>query len=1080
MSDFLERIAKLSPKRLALLAADLQARVDDLERARTEPIAIIGMGCRFPGANDPEAFWKLLDGGIDAITEVPRARWDVDAWYDPDPDAAGKMSTRFGGFLEHVDRFDAGFFRIAPREAVSMDPQQRLLLEVSWEALEDAGHAPDQLTGTRTSVFVGVCNSDYYQLVMKGDPRRLDAYVASGGSHSVAAGRLSYALGLQGPSVAVDTACSSSLVAVHLACQSLRAGESRMALAGGVNLVITPDVTMLLSRARMMAPDGRCKVFDARADGFVRGEGCGVVVLKRLADAQADGDRVLAVIRGTAVNQDGRSNGLTAPNGPAQEAVIREALAAAGVKPREVGYVEAHGTGTSLGDPIELQALGAVLGVERPASEPVVVGSVKTNIGHLEAAAGVASLIKVVLAMRHDRVPPHLHFDTPNPHIAWWRLPVRIPTASMPFPERNGRRVAGVSSFGFSGTNAHAVLEAAPDTATTPAERDRPLHLLALSAGDGEALRQMAERLAAYLGRDPERSVADVCFSAAAGRARLTDRVAMVVSSPDEARTGLAALGRGGAAAAAVHGRAGQSAAPVFLFTGQGAQYAGMGRELYETQPSFRAALDRCDALLRPHLDVPLLSVLYPGPGETPGLIDQTAYTQPALFALEYALCELWRAWGIEPAAVMGHSVGEYVAACVAGALTLEDGLPLIAERGRLMQALPAGHMVAVFAPEEHVVPALGAEASQVAVAAVNGPEHVVLSGAPGPVAAVVARLTRAGVECRPLTVSHAFHSPMMEPILSAFEARAAALPVARPRLRIVSNLTGRLVAGDELASPGYWSRHLREPVRFADGIRALHALGHSVFVEIGPTPTLLAMGARCVPEEAVTWLPSLRRGRGDWSSLLESSRGALRAGRERGLEGLRPRLSPTAAVAADLSLPAHAPLGRDGRRQRSAGGAGGGCGRRRRHRGAGPAGPGGPLALRCRMDAAGPRGRRDLAASTRRARARALRLGPNLASRAQARRVRCAVARARSALRGLHGAEPRRTGRGAAAVPARLGGQPGRAAGRDRPSSSPASPDAPGPRGGRRAARRGLGLDGAGGAAHRRSRRPRAGRSFP
>ena len=588
MSDFLERIAKLSPKRLALLAADLQAKVDDLERARTEPIAIIGMGCRFPGANDPEAFWKLLDGGIDAITEVPRARWDVDAWYDPDPDAAGKMSTRFGGFLEHVDRFDAGFFRIAPREAVSMDPQQRLLLEVSWEALEDAGHAPDQLTGTRTSVFVGVCNSDYYQLVMKGDPRRLDAYVASGGSHSVAAGRLSYALGLQGPSVAVDTACSSSLVAVHLACQSLRAGESRMALAGGVNLVITPDVTMLLSRARMMAPDGRCKVFDARADGFVRGEGCGVVVLKRLADAQADGDRVLAVIRGTAVNQDGRSNGLTAPNGPAQEAVIREALAAAGVKPREVGYVEAHGTGTSLGDPIELQALGAVLGVERPASEPVVVGSVKTNIGHLEAAAGVASLIKVVLAMRHDRVPPHLHFDTPNPHIAWSRLPVRIPTASMPFPERNGRRVAGVSSFGFSGTNAHAVLEAAPDTATTPAERDRPLHLLALSAGDGEALRQMAERLAAYLERDPERSVADVCFSAAAGRARLTDRVAMVVSSPDEARTGLAALGRGGAAAAAVRGRAGQSAAPVFLFTGQGAQYAGMGRELYETQPSFR------------------------------------------------------------------------------------------------------------------------------------------------------------------------------------------------------------------------------------------------------------------------------------------------------------------------------------------------------------------------------------------------------------------------------------------------------------------------------------------------------------
>jgi acyl transferase domain-containing protein/acyl carrier protein len=872
MSDFLERISKLSPKRLALLAAELQAKLDALERTRTEPIAIIGMGCRFPGAADPAAFWALLDAGVDAITEVPRDRWDVDAWYDPDPDAAGKMSTRFGGFLVQVDRFDAAFFGIAPRETASMDPQQRLLLEVSWEALEDAGQAPDRLTGTRTGVFVGVCNSDYYQLVMDGDASSLDAYVASGGSHSVAAGRLSYVLGLQGPSVAVDTACSSSLVAVHLACQSLRAGESRMALAGGVNLVIRPDVTMLLSRARMMAPDGRCKAFDARADGFVRGEGCGVVVLKRLGDAQADGDRVLAVIRGTAVNQDGRSNGLTAPNGPAQEAVIREALVAAGVKPADVGYVEAHGTGTSLGDPIEVQALGAVLGEARPESDAIVVGSVKTNIGHLEAAAGVAGLIKVVLAMQHDRVPPHLHFQTPNPHIPWSSLPVRIPVAPTPFPVRNGRRVAGVSSFGFSGTNAHAVLEAAPDTTTTPVERDRPLHLFALSARSEDALRGVAARLVAQLERDSGGSVADLCFSVAAGRAQLTDRAAMVVRSLDEVHAGLSALGRGEAPPAVVRGHADHAPpAPVFLFTGQGAQYARMGRELYETQPTFRATLDRCDALLRAPLGVSLLSVLYPGPGDTAGLIDQTAYTQPALFALEYALSELWRSWGIVPAAVMGHSVGEYVAACVAGALSLEDGLALVAERGRLMQALPAGQMVAVFAPEQRVRGTLGVEAAQVSIAAVNGPEHVVLSGAPASLAAVVGRLTAAGLSSRALTVSHAFHSPMMEPILSAFEARAAAARIGRPRIRLVSNLTGRPVSGDELATPTYWSRHLREPVRFAEGMRALHELGHSVFVEIGPAPTLLSMGARCVPEGAVTWLPSLRRGRGDWASLLES-----------------------------------------------------------------------------------------------------------------------------------------------------------------------------------------------------------------
>jgi acyl transferase domain-containing protein/acyl carrier protein/protein-L-isoaspartate O-methyltransferase len=872
MSDFTERIAKLSPKRLALLAVDLQSRLEVLERARTEPIAIIGLGCRFPGgATDPEAFWRLLDSGRDAITPVPPDRWDVEAHYDPDPDAVGTMSTRFGGFLSEVDRFDAAFFGISPREALTMDPQQRLLLEVSWEALEDAGQGPDQLGGTRTGVFVGLCNSDYYRMVMAGDPRGLDAYVASGGSHSVAAGRLSYALGLQGPSIAVDTACSSSLVAIHLACQSLRSGESRMAVAGGVNLVLGPEVTILLSKARMMAPDGRCKAFDARADGFVRGEGCGIVVLKRLSDAVADGNRVLALIRSTAVNQDGRSNGLTAPNGPAQEAVLREALAAAGVAPGEISYVEAHGTGTALGDPIEIQALGAVLGGERPASEPLVVGSVKTNIGHLEAAAGIAGLIKIVLAMRHGRIPPHLHFQEPNPHIPWSRLPIRVPTEATPWPLRAGRRLAGVSSFGFSGTNAHVVVEGVSEPELVTAGPERPMHLLALSAQGEDALRGVAARLADHLDNIPAPAIADVCFSAAAGRAQHPDRIAAVVSTLDEVRAVARQIAAGERPAGAVAGRAGHAQpAPVFLFTGQGSQYAGMGRELYETQPTFRAALERCDAALRPHLEVPLLAVLYPEPGST-SPIDETAYTQPALFAIEYALCELWRSWGVVPAAVMGHSLGEYVAACVAGVWSVEDGLRLVAERGRLMQGLPAGDMVAVFASEECVAAAIDGNGAQVAIAAVNGPDHVVVSGPRESVAAVTGRLRSQGIQCRPLIVSHAFHSPMMDPILHAFEARAAEITPARPRIRMVSNLTGRMVTGEDLATAAYWRRQLREPVRFADGLRALKAVGHSVFVEIGPTPTLLGMAARCLPEGAAVWLPSLRRGRGDWSCLLES-----------------------------------------------------------------------------------------------------------------------------------------------------------------------------------------------------------------
>ncbi|MEK7327740.1 MAG: polyketide synthase, partial [Chloroflexota bacterium] len=475
--------AQLSPLKRALLALEnMQAKLDAVERQRTEPIAIVGLGLRFPGdANDSESFWRLLRDGVDAIAEVPADRWDINAYYDPDPDAPGKMSSRWGGFVKRVAEFDAQFFGIAPREAASMDPQQRLLLEVAWEALEHAGIAPDKLSGSRTGVFVGINTNDYSQLFLQNGAAQLDAYYASGIAHSIASGRISYVLGLQGPSVSLDTACSSSLVAIHLACQSLRAGESRLALAGGVNLMLAPETTVTLTKYHMLASDGHCKAFDASADGFVRGEGCAVVVLKRLSDAVTDGDNILALIRGTAANQDGPSSGLTAPNGPSQVAVIREALANGGVSPLDVTYIETHGTGTSLGDPIEVQALGAALGEGR--TEPLMIGSVKTNIGHLEAVAGVAGIIKVVLALQHKEIPPHLHLKTPSSHIPWADLPITIPAELTPW---TGKRLAGVSSFGFSGTNVHIVLEEAPTLAVTTSAIERPHHLFTIS-DKGEA-----------------------------------------------------------------------------------------------------------------------------------------------------------------------------------------------------------------------------------------------------------------------------------------------------------------------------------------------------------------------------------------------------------------------------------------------------------------------------------------------------------------------------------------------------------------------------------------------------------------
>ena len=870
MSDLSERITQLSPKRVALLALELDERLEAIEKDRLEPIAIVGMACRLPGdVSTPEQFWQMLRDGVDTIREVPADRWDVDALYDPDPDAPGKMSTRFGAFVDGWADFDAAFFGISPREARTMDPQQRMFLEVAWEALERAGQAPEGLHGSPTGVFAGICNGDYGQLLMRRELKSLDMYFASGNAFSVLAGRLSYILGLQGPAVSIDTACSSSLVAVHLACQSLRQRECRLAIAGGVNFIAAPAVTVALSKAHMMAPDGRCKTFDSAADGFVRGEGCGVIVLKRLSDAVADGDRIMALIRGTASNQDGRSSGLTAPNGPSQEAVIGAALANAGLRPADVDYVEAHGTGTSLGDPIEIRALGGVIGAGRAADHPLLVGSLKTNVGHLESAAGIAGLMKVVLSLENELLPRHLHFKNPNPHIDWGAFPLSIVTEERPWRRGTRRRIAGVSSFGFSGTNAHVVLEEAPVRQRPAAAVERPSHVLALSARSDAALRQLATVYADRLDRTGPDDLADVCFTANAGRSHFIERLAVRGARPDALASDLRNW-VGGASSPRMSRGAAPADSPeiVFLFTGQGAQYPGMGRELYDTQPTFRRAIDRCDEIFRAHRGVSLTEVMFDA---TTRRLDDTAFTQPALFAIEYALSELWRSWGIEPTAVMGHSVGEYVAACVAGVMSLAEGLKLIATRGALMSALPAGgRMAAVFAPLAKVDRAVAGYRDRLSVAAINGPENVVISGAGDAVDSVCADLTSQGIKTQALAVSHAFHSPLMAPMLDAFRREAEAVASAPPRIGYVSNLTGLQLGSDEAPDAEYWVRHVMQPVQFARSIETLFQAGQRVFVELGPTTTLLGMARRCVTADAV-WLPSLRKGKEDWTQLLET-----------------------------------------------------------------------------------------------------------------------------------------------------------------------------------------------------------------
>jgi acyl transferase domain-containing protein/NADPH:quinone reductase-like Zn-dependent oxidoreductase/SAM-dependent methyltransferase/acyl carrier protein len=879
---------------------DLEARLAVAQSALITPIAIIGIGCRYPGGvTGPDSFWRLLARGGDAISEAPPDRWSIADWFDPDPAAPGKMSTRWGGFLEAIDRFDAKFFGIAPREATMLDPQHRLLLEVAVEALEHAGQPVDGVAGSRLGVFTGMTTTEYQQHLLRSlPPEALSPYLTTGNVMNAAPGRLAYFLGAHGPSVTVDTACSSSLTAVHLACQSLRAGDCQMALAGGVNVILAPETSVMFSKWGMMAADGRCKTFDAAADGFVRGEGCALLVLKPLPEAIARGDSVLAVIEGSAINQDGRSSGLTVPNGGAQEALIRRALANARVSPAEIDYLEAHGTGTRLGDPIEVDALSSVFAPDRPAERRLRIGSVKTNLGHTEAASGVAGLIKCVLALQHEEIPPQLHFQTPTPDVDWDRLPIDVVTRPSPWPKSERLRRAGVSSFGFSGANAHVVIVEAP-TADPPLRAQTPdgRQILTLSARDKPALIALARRYATALQAPDAPTPEAFCYSANTGRSAYDHRAFACGQSRGELATEISRLADGGFEASATGGHGpGDRPKVAFLFTGQGSQYAGMGRLFYDTQPVFRAEMNRCAELLIPYLDKPLLDLCF---GTTSGeaLLSQTRYTQPALFSLEWSLAQLWRAFGVTPAAMLGHSLGEYVAACQAGVMALDDGLRLVAARAALMQALPPdGMMAAVSAEEATVRRIIEPYASSAAIAAVNGPQNVVISGLASSVEAILRNMEAQGLSAMPLNVSHAFHSPSLDPMLAAFETLVRGIPLHAPEAPVVSNLTGRVAEGPDLVSADYWRRHAREPVRFADGIDELKRRGCRAFIEIGPSPVLTNMSRRHQSDDTL-WIPTMSRGGDSSGQFLNALGGLFVAGAKIDWAALYPDPRPTRCV---------------------------------------------------------------------------------------------------------------------------------------------------------------------------------------
>ncbi len=821
----------------------LQSKLASLERARREPIAVIGLGCSFPGRSDgPSAYWELLRDGVDAIAEIPPERWNADVLYDPDPQAPWKMHVRSAAFLEDVDGFDARFFNISPREAMSMDPQQRLFLEVAWQALEHAGLPTTRLAGSRTGVFVGVCSNDQQNLQMA-DIEGLDPlYFGVGNAHNLLSGRLSYIFDLKGPNIAVDTACSSSLVAVHLACQSLRAGEADLALAGGVNLILSPLSLLLPSKMGLMAASGRSRTFDAQADGMGRGEGCGAVVLRRLSDALAEGDQILAVIRGSAINQDGRTTSLTAPNGRSQQAVIESALRNAGVEPSRLSYVETHGTATALGDPIEVDALRAVFGAPRRDGHACGLGSVKSNFGHAEAAAGIAGLIKVVLSLQHGEIPPHLHFQQLNPNISLKDTPFFIPTELRPWRSEGEPRVAGVSSFGWSGTNAHVVIEEAPPKAARPEAPAGEPRLLPLSARSPEALWALASSYKDLLADEAAgASLHDIVYTASVRRSHFEHRLSIVGDDRAAMIAQLDAYLRGAPLPATVSGVAASDSrlGLVFVFPGQGSQWLGMGRGLLARHPAFRAAIERCDDAFSRHVSWSAIAALTGADG-APDL-DRIDVIQPLLFAIQVALAAVLRGWGVEPDAVVGHSMGEVAAAHVAGALTLDDAARIICRRSLLlMEARGRGAMAMVELSREQAEEAIRGHKDQVSIAVCNSPRATVLSGDPATLDAIVESLQARSIFCRRVKVDVASHSPQMDRLRPALLDALAGLEPARASTPIYSTVTGAISDGHDLGAD-YWARNLRDPVLFSTAVDVLARHGHTVFIELSPHPLLLA-----------------------------------------------------------------------------------------------------------------------------------------------------------------------------------------------------------------------------------------------
>jgi len=864
--------ATVRMKRALAAIEALKKRLDAVERARTEPIAIVGMACRFPGgATSPAAFWEMLCDGRDAIVPVPKDRWDGGALYDPDPSAPGKMNSRWGGFIDGADRFDAEFFGVPAREAAAMDPQQRLLLEVTWEALEDAGLVPERMRGSKTGVFFGVCSNDYLHL-LAGSTSAEDPYRVTGNAGCFASGRVSYVWDFQGPSVVVDTACSSSLAAAHMACTSLRAGECEVALIGGVNLLLSPVTSILMTKTYALSPEGRCKTFDEGADGFVRGEGCAVIALKRLSDAERDGDRIWAVIRGSAMNQDGRSAGLTAPNALSQKALLRQALAAAGVGAERIGFVETHGTGTALGDPIEVEALRDVVGGVRDHGAPCVLGALKTNVGHLEGAAGIAGLMKLALCVHHGRIPKNLHFKRWNPNIAVDGSALAVPTSLVAWPPIPGARVGGVSSFGMSGTNVHVIVEEAPAAVATAGDAERRARdgaaLLILSARSEPALVALAERYARWLDAEGARiDVDDVCAAAALHRAHHAHRLAVTGATAADLRDELHATIAGDRAPA---NHAEGRPRVVMVFPGQGSQWLGMGLGLFEREPVFRESLLACEEAIRDIAGWSVRDRLGAAASDAESF-ERVDVVQPLLFAMHVSLARQWEAWGVVPDAFVGHSLGEIAAAHVAGALSLRDAARVVCVRSRLVrEASGRGGMMVVELSAGDADAAIAGD-PELSVAAINGPSAVVIAGETSALARLQAKLDADGVYCRRVKVDYASHCAEMDPILPRLVAELAGIAPIRGRTALFSTVLCRYVDGAEL-DVAYWAKNLRAPVRFAPAIDALLREGRTLIVEASPNPSLLvSLDPMLSSAPGAASVGSLRRERPERASMLES-----------------------------------------------------------------------------------------------------------------------------------------------------------------------------------------------------------------